>query len=150
MGVISRMMNRIRTGVFLFTLLISLPLLSAEEDLIKVDSTSSAADTIDTLKLLIEQAGYEIYSVFDHGDKKNMKQVISFGNTSMHGQIMWHDSAASLELPFKIAVHEDEMGDVTVIYRKPTALRKTYNLEACGLLDKMDRVLAELAEYAAE
>ena len=144
------MMNRIRSGILLFILLISSPLLSAEEEVVKVESTSSAVDTIDTLKLLIEQGGYEIYSVFDHGDKKTIKQVISFGSTSMHGQIMWHDPAAGLELPFKIAVHEDEMGDVTVIYRKPTSLRKTYNLEACGMLDRMNRVMAELAEYAAE
>lgn len=134
----------------ILTFLLSSPLLADEADVVKINATTTAAETVDSLKLLIEQRGYKIYSVLDHGDKKSLKQVISFGKTSDHGRIMWHDPAAGLELPLKIAVFEDEMGEVKVIYRKPTSLRNNYSVGDCRLLDELDGVMADLAKTASQ
>ncbi|MES9944207.1 MAG: DUF302 domain-containing protein [Candidatus Thiodiazotropha sp.] len=97
----------------------------------------------------LEQRRFKIFSVYDHGDKDSVKQVIAFGKTSHNSRIMWHDPAAGLELPLKIAVFQDDVG-TQVIYRKPSALRNTYSLQNCSLLDELDQVMAELAQKAAQ
>ncbi|MES9885880.1 MAG: DUF302 domain-containing protein [Candidatus Sedimenticola sp. 6PFRAG1] len=62
---------------------------------------------------------------------------------------MWHDPAAGLELPLRIAVFQDDVG-TQVIYRKPTSLRNTYSVKNCSLLDELDEVMSDLAQTAAQ
>ncbi|MET0069706.1 MAG: DUF302 domain-containing protein [Candidatus Thiodiazotropha sp.] len=145
-------MNILRTGTLLLPLLILLvssPALADDGDVIKIDTRQTAAETVESLKKLIAEKRFKIFSVHDHGDAKSVKQVIAFGKTSHNQRIMWHDPAAGLELPLKIAVFQDDVG-TQVIYRKPTSLRNTYSLQNCNLLDELDQVVAELAQKAAQ
>lgn len=145
-------MNPLRIGIFLLPLLTFFVIssaLAADGDVVKIDAKGSAAEIVDNLKKLIAQKRFKIFSVYDHGDGKTVKQVIAFGKTSHNARIMWHDPAAGLELPLKIAVFQDDVG-VQVIYRKPTSLRNTYSVQDCTLLDELEQVIAELAQKAAQ
>jgi len=123
---------------------------AADSGVVKINSKKSAMETVEKLKKLIMQQDFTIYSVHDHGDKKALKQVISFGNENHNGRIMWHDPAAGLELPLKIAIFQDDVGDTQVIYRKPTSLRNSYDVQDCRLLDELDQVMADLAKTAIQ
>lgn len=145
-------MNRLWSGIIwlpLFGLLISSPVLAADDSVVTINAKRSATETLENLKELITQKRFKIFTVYDHGDKGAVKRVIAFGKSSHNARIMWHDSAAGLELPLKIAVFQDDVG-TQVIYRKPTSLRSTYSLEDCRLLDELDQVMAELAQKAAQ
>jgi len=145
-------MNHLRSGILLFPLFILLifsPALAADDSVVKINAKSSAAKTVESLKEQIAQKRFKIISVQDYGDQKTVKQIIAFGKESHNARIMWHDSAASLELPFKIAVIQDDVG-TQVIYRKPTSLRNTYSLKNCNLLDELNQVMADLAQNAAQ
>lgn len=145
-------MNRLRTGIRLLPILIlfiSSPALAADGSVVTIEAKSSAAETLESLRKLMAQQRFKIYTVYDHGDKESVKQVIAFGKTSHNARIMWHDPAAGLELPLKIAVFQDDVG-TQVIYRKPSSLRDTYSLQDCRLLDELDQVMADLAQQAAK
>jgi uncharacterized protein (DUF302 family) len=145
-------MNRLSPRIFLLailTLFISSPALAGDGSVVKINAKSSAAETVESLKKLIEQQRFKIFTVHDHGEKGAIKQVIVFGKSNHNARIMWHDPAAALELPFKIAVIQDDVG-TRVVYRKPTSLRNTYSVENCNLLDELDGVLADLAQKAAQ
>jgi uncharacterized protein (DUF302 family) len=122
---------------------------SADESVVIINAKSSAAKTVENLKQLLTQKRFKVFSVYDHGDKGSIKQVITFGKAGHNARIMWHDPAAGLELPLKIAVFQDDIG-TQVIYRKPTSLRETYSVENCNLLDELDQVMADLAQKAAQ
>lgn len=146
-------MKCLRTGILLLpflALFIFSPALATEGDVITIDTKNSATETLESLKKLAWEKGYTIFSTYEHGDKETIKHVIAFGKVKHHARIMWHDSAAGLELPLKIAVFQDDKGGSQVIYRKPTSMRKTYGLEYCRLLDKLDRDMAELAQLATQ
>ena len=142
-------MNFLRIGILLLSLLVSLPILATDNSVVKLNAKASAEETVESLKKLIEEKRFKIFNVYDQGDKGSVKQVIAFGKASHNSRIMWHDSAAALELPLKIAVIQDDVG-TQVVYRKPTALRDTYSLDSCNLLDELDVVMAELAQQAAQ
>ena len=145
-------MNLLRRGILslsFFTLIVSAAAFAAEGDVVKIDSKGSPVETVESLKKLIAEKRFKIFSVQDHGDSKSVKQVIYFGNTNHHARIMWHDPAAGLELPLRIAVFQDDVG-TRVIYRKPTSLRNTYSVQNCTLLDELDQVMADLAAKAAQ
>ncbi|MBT2968388.1 MAG: hypothetical protein B6D72_08235 [gamma proteobacterium symbiont of Ctena orbiculata] len=145
-------MNILRTRIFLLPLLIlfiSPPLYAADTGVVTINAKNSAAEILESLKMQLEQKRFKIFSVYDHGDKGSVKQVIVFGKTNHNARIMWHDPAAGLELPLKIAVFQDDVG-TQVIYRKPSSLRNTYSLQECNLLDELDLLMAELAQKAAQ
>ncbi|MES9832538.1 MAG: hypothetical protein ABW157_00370 [Candidatus Thiodiazotropha sp. LLP2] len=135
--------------IFLLTLLVASPAFAADSSVVKIDAKNSATETVDKLKRLIAEKRFKIISVQDHGDEKTIKQVISFEKSNHNARIMWHDPAAILELPIKIAVFQDDVG-AQVIYRKPSAFRNTYSLQNCNLLDELDQVMAELAQKATQ
>lgn len=147
-------MNRMRTGILLFTLLILLlptSALAAEGDVVRIDGKKgSAVETLESLKKLVEQKGFTIISTYDLGDKDSIKQVIAFGKAKHNARILWHDPTASLELPFRMAVIQYPSGVTEVIYRKPTSLRNTYRVEKCRLLDELDGVMLEMAQQAVQ
>lgn len=117
--------------------------------MVKIDAESSAEETVESLKKLIAQKRFKVFSVYDHRDDKSVKQVIAFGKTSHNACIMWHDPAAGLEPPLKMAVFQDD-GGTQVIYRKPTSLRHIHSVDSRHPLNELDKVMAELAQKAAQ
>ena len=145
-------MSRLLRGIVLFPLLSLLmiaPAVAADGDVVKIEAKASASEIVENLKKQLAEQRFKVFSVYDHGDANSVKQVIAFGKTNQNARIMWHDPAAGLELPLKIAVFQDDVG-TRVIYRKPSSLRNTYSLEDCRLLDDLDQVLAQLAQQAAQ
>ncbi|MES9941177.1 MAG: DUF302 domain-containing protein [Candidatus Thiodiazotropha sp. 6PLUC2] len=145
-------MNHFNTRLFVIALLTPLmasPLSAADGSVIKIEVKSSATETVESLKKLITEKRFKIVSLHNHGDEKTVKQVISFEKTDHNARIMWHDPAAILELPLKIAVFQDDVS-TQVVYRKPSAFRNSYSLQNCNLLDELDLVMAELAQNASQ
>jgi uncharacterized protein (DUF302 family) len=145
-------MNRLRTGILLLPfafMFISSSALADDGDVVKINTKNSATETVKSLKHLIAEKRFKVFSVYDHGDTKSLKQVIAFGKANHNARIMWHDPSAALDLPLKMAVFQDDVG-TQVIYRKPTSLRNTYSVEDCNLLDELDQIMAELAQEAAQ
>ncbi len=145
-------MNRFLSGILsllFLTLFVSVPALAAEGDVVKINAKGSATDIVERLKKQIAEKRFKIFTVYDLGDAKSAKKVIAFGKSDHTARIMWHDPAAGLEMPLKIAVFQDDVG-TRVIYRKPTSWRNTYSVKNCNLLDELDRVMADLAQKAAQ
>ena len=49
-----------------------------------------------------------------------------------------------------MVVLQDEDEGVQVIYRQPSSLRNTYDIQHCRLLDQLDNVMAKLAQKATQ
>ncbi|MEG3638682.1 DUF302 domain-containing protein [Magnetococcus sp. PR-3] len=129
----------------------------SSDAIVKLTSNNDVATTVKKLKDQIAAKGLKLFGVIDHAAAakeigRNMapSQVVMFGKPATGMRVMWHDPAVALDLPMKVLVYQDDVGDTHIVYRKPTSLRQVYAVENCMVLDKMDGGLAMLTKNAAQ
>ena len=76
----------------------------------------------------------------------NESQIIFFGNPKIGTLMMKENIFLSLDLPLKMAVVKDNSGDVWVVYNRTNILRERYNLSDSEILEKIDKLLDNIAE----
>ena len=114
---------------------------------IKPSVTDAAKQVLNSLK----EKGFSIFADVDH--QANAKSVdlempesraIIFGNPVAGTQLMQADIAASLDLPLRLAI-VDNNGETQLIYQTTEDYTSSYQLENHPVLDKVEGLFATLA-----
>ncbi|MEX0310631.1 MAG: DUF302 domain-containing protein [Tateyamaria sp.] len=103
--------------------------MAGDNGIIRKESASGVAETMDTLQAALEGAGLTIFARVDHGagaqsvgEDIGASQLLIFGNPKLGTQAMLDDRSAGLFLPMKVLVFEDETGKTMIAYEDPAAM----------------------------
>lgn len=135
---------------FFLALLLSLAL--SADDLINIESPYTVDRSVENLKTVISQKGFQIFGIIDHkqnADAVNMPlngtTVIIFGNPVAGTKLMQENPLAGLDLPLKVLVYQDKKGITKVAFRRSESLKSIYELKNNDdILTKMSIVLSEI------
>ena len=99
-------------------------------------SSKSVAETIDSLKRVIEDRGFTVFNVIDHsgvaeraGVQMPDSKLVMFGKPAVGAAVMVVAPLAALDIPLKVLVWEDRNGAVSVSYNSPWFLSERHHLE---------------------
>ena len=100
-------------------------------------SGKSVAQTVDTLKGVIEDRGFTLFRVIDHsGTAKEVgvqmpdSKLVMVGNPTKGAAVMLAAPLAALDLPLKVLVWEDANGVVSVSYNSPGFIAERLHIES--------------------
>ncbi|MCY6382950.1 DUF302 domain-containing protein [Hoeflea prorocentri] len=109
---------------------------TAADDLMKVPSPHSVADTMDRLQQAVEAAGATVFARIDHaaggrniGMDIPANEVLIFGNPKLGTPVIRDMPAVGLDLPLRVVVVEADDGSV-LVYRSPAAMAESHGLPA--------------------
>jgi uncharacterized protein (DUF302 family) len=120
----------------------------AQNRFIKKKSASSVQETIDKLEVILKEKEIAIFSKINHfqnakdiGLEMNESQVILFGNPKIGTFMMQKNNFVSLDLPLRIAVVQDDSGNVWVIYNSTKLLTERYDFSDSTIIERVDTLL---------
>jgi uncharacterized protein (DUF302 family) len=118
-------------------------------------SPHSVNMTMSKLESAIQAKGITIFFKIDHAENARkigmtMKeaQVILFGSPKVGTTMMNENIFSSLDLPMKIAVVQDDSGEVWIFHISTNALKERYQLPDTQVLDQVELLLDTLTEQA--
>lgn len=118
-------------------------------------SAHSVAETVLTLQRLLKEKGVTLFAVIDHSgeaEKAGMSmldtKLLIFGSPKAGTPIMLASPSAALDLPLKILVSEDGLGDVWLSYNSPDYLQARHGfpkelLGSIAVVETLARVAGE-------
>ncbi|MHA2123091.1 MAG: DUF302 domain-containing protein [Promethearchaeota archaeon] len=122
--------------------------MSAQNRFVKKKSGYSVQETIDKLEVILKEKEIAIFTKINHyqnakdiGLEMNESQVILFGNPKIGTLMMQKNNFVSLDLPLKIAVVQDDSGNVWVIYNNTKLLTERYDFSDSAIMEKVDTLL---------
>lgn len=125
-------------------------------DRVRTISLDDVQTTMDRLETLVLERGLELHGRVNLGRDANKAgvsladaQILLFGNPNTLGLVMSHDIQSGLELPLRMLVYTGDDGNTWVQYREPLSMRQEYRLNKCTAMEDLSRLMAELAEAAA-
>jgi uncharacterized protein (DUF302 family) len=124
---------------------------------IKKKSAFSVQETMDKVETTLKDRSITVFAKIDHlknaldvGMRMNEAQVIYFGNPAIGTILMQKNVFLALELPLRIAVIEDDVSDVWVVYNKMSELRARYALQDSDIFTKVDNLLDAVTDLATK
>lgn len=124
---------------------------------IKKKSAFSVQETMDKLETMLKDRSIAVFAKIDHlknaidvGMRMNEAQVIYFGNPAIGTVLMQENVFLALELPLRIAVVEDDVGDVWVVFSRMSVLRARYALQDSDIFTKVDNLLDAVTDLATK
>ena len=124
-------------------------------DIVTKSSPYSVADTMDRFESIVKDKGLGVFARIDHRQNANEAemdmneaQVLIFGNPVAGTAIMKQDAAAALDLPMRVAVYEDKVGEVHIAYHAPDGLAVSYDLKDNAVLPQLTDALNKLTSAA--
>ena len=107
----------------------------AVDGLVTVQAAASVDETVSLLQSAIQDRGLTVLSTVNHaanaqgvGQDLRPTQLIIFGNPNLGTQLMQNQQSVGIDLPQKILVWEDEVGQVNASYNDPQYLQNRHNL----------------------
>ena len=120
----------------------------AQNRFIKKKSASSVQETIEKLEAILTEKEIAVFAKVNHfrnakdiGLEMNESQVILFGNPKIGTLMMQKNNFVSLDLPLKIAVVQDDSGNVWVIYNSTKILTERYDFSDSAIIERVDMLL---------
>lgn len=124
---------------------------------IKKKSAFSVQETMDKLESTLKDRGITVFAKINHYNnaldvdmRMNEAQVIYFGNPAIGTVLMQENVFLALDLPLRIAVVEDDVGDVWAVYNQMSALKERYALQDSKVLTKVDNLLNAVTDLATK
>jgi uncharacterized protein (DUF302 family) len=103
--------------------------------LMQVASKHSVDETVQRLKMILEERGLQVFSVIDHSgeaEKVGMKmrptKVLIFGSPKGGTPLMLAAPTVAIDLPLKALIAEDGSGKVWVTYNSPEYLQQRHGI----------------------
>ncbi len=119
----------------------------------KVRSPFDAVESVKRLEQVLKTKGMSVFAKFNHQAnaqavdmKMSFSQVLVFGNPKVGTLLMQKNPALALDLPLRIAVWENEKGEVYLSYPRIKEVARAYGLEANPIIEKMNNLLDKLVE----
>jgi uncharacterized protein (DUF302 family) len=133
------------------------PAMAHDSGLISLRSAHDFATTVARLQQHLRSKGMQLFAEVDHAagaDKVDMKlrptQVLMFGNPAIGTPLMQCSQTVAIDLPQKMLVWEDAVGDVWLAYNSPDFLRWRHSIDGCDeVLAKVSNALSSFARTAA-
>lgn len=124
-------------------------------DIVTKTSPYSVAETMDRFESIVKEKGLGVFARIDHqqnakaaGMDMNEAQVLIFGNPKAGTALMQQDVAAALDLPMRVAVYADKVGEVHIAYHAPDGLAARYDLKDSKVLPQLTDALNKLTSAA--
>lgn len=121
----------------------ALPVNASAEEVLKIQSAYSFADTLARVKTALESKGMTIFAMIDHraaaqSVKLEMPQttVLIFGNPKGGTPLMLAAPDFALELPLRVLIREGEEGKTFVTMNPAASLEGKHGLSA-GMTEKL-------------
>ena len=153
-------MRRVQTA--LAATVLGLALLTAPamagDDLIRIKSPHSVAETLDNLAAAIKGAGAAVFGRINHAGSAHGigmefpdNEVLVFGNPKIGSPAIRDAPTMGLDLPLKAMAFEDADGQVWLVYRNPADAGGAHGLPADHpSIKKMTGALAKLTAAAVK
>lgn len=126
---------------------------AAAEGLVAVRSPHSVAATMDRVEAQAKQRGLNVFARIDHaagaakiGKTLRPTQVIIFGNPQGGTPFMECAQTVGIDLPLKVLVWEDGMGQVWLGYNDPGFIAKRHDAENCSAVTNLNKALQGLSK----
>ncbi len=123
----------------------------AQNRFIKKKSASSVQETIDKLEAILTEKEIAVFAKVNHfqnakdiGLEMNESQIILFGNPKIGTLMMQKNNFVSLDLPLKIAVVQDDSGNVWAIYNSAKILTERYDFLDSAIIERVDILLDKI------
>lgn len=144
------MIKFISLGVIMFTASFAV---SAEESVIKYESSYSVKETANRFESIAESKGFTLFTRVDHQKNAasvNMDlrptEVIIFGNPKVGTLLMQCAQDVAIDLPQKVLITEDVNQKVWLSYNNPSYLKERHNMKGCdAVIGKVSTILNKLA-----
>ena len=108
----------------------------SSDGVISKTSPESVAQTIDGLRRVMADRGFNVFNVIDHsgvaeraGVQMPDSKLVMFGKPAVGATVMVAVPTAALDIPLKVLVWEDENGAVSVSYISPDFMAERHHLE---------------------
>ncbi len=128
-----------------------------KSDLKQKKSNYSVHETLDKLEVVLREKRITLFTTIDHSQNAkdidlnlNESVVVLFGNPHVGTLIMQENIFASLDLPLRIAIVQDDLGDVWVAYNTMHVLKEKYQLSNTDILAKVDALLESLTDQVTQ
>jgi uncharacterized protein (DUF302 family) len=129
---------------------------SYAEDLVTKPSPHTVAMTMDKLVAAVESAGAKVFARVDHaagassvGMELRPTQLLIFGNPKLGTPALQAGQTSGLDLPLRVVVYRDKIGQVFLAYHKPSELSIDHGIPAdAEVLKKMAGALDKLTKKA--
>lgn len=129
---------------------------AAGDDLVRVESPHSVAETADRLAAAVEEAGATVFGRIPHsaaaadvGFEIPDSVLVIFGNPKMGSPVIEAAPTAGLDLPVRVVIFDDG-GQTVLVYRDPQALAAAHGVPGDHeAIAKMTGALEKLTAAAA-
>ncbi|MEA3242358.1 MAG: DUF302 domain-containing protein [Pseudomonadota bacterium] len=145
-----------RVLFLLLATLLYLPLVNADNGLIKAKSPYTVDETLDRFEAAVTNKGMTIFTRIDHaaGAAKVGKElpptvVLVFGNPAIGSLLMQSKQTVAIDLPLKLLVWEDDSGQVWITYNDPDYLVKRHAItDRAPVVEKMRKAMSDFTAAA--
>ncbi len=124
----------------------------AADGLVALQSSYSAAETMDRFEAIAKKKGLNIFARINHaagaakiGKTLRPTEVLIFGNAQGGTPFMECSQTVGIDLPLKVLVWQDASGQVWLGYNDPVYLAKRHEVESCPVAAKLNKALAGLS-----
>ena len=146
------------THLLFAMLMLMVSVARADNGLINVESSFTAAETADRFVKAAEQAGLKIFARIDHAAGAasvdmtlRPTQLIIFGSPKVGTALLTSDQRAGIDLPLKALAWQDAEGKVWLSYNSPDYLfsrfgigdREAVKAKVGAALDKLSRAATQ-------
>jgi uncharacterized protein (DUF302 family) len=142
-------------AVFLSLLLAGAMPAWAIDGFVAIKSPLAAKATMDRYEAIAKQRGLLVFARVDHaagaekiGKTLRPTEVLIFGNPQGGTPFMECAQSVGIDLPLKVLVWQDAVGQVWLGYNDPAFLAKRHDAAQCPAVDGLSKALAGLAQAA--
>lgn len=128
---------------------------AAPEGLVVLRSPLSAKETMDRFDDAARARGLTIFARIDHAAgaasaslRLRPTEVLIFGNAQGGTPLMNCAQTVAIDLPLKLLVWQDAVGQVWLGYNDPTWLAARHGADGCTAVGSLSKVMSALAESA--
>lgn len=125
--------------------------------MIETESKHNVTNTMDKLETVIADKGINVVARVNHakaakkvGMDLRPTETLIFGNPLLGTPLMQSSQSASMDLPLRVAVWEDESGKIKIGYHDPAIVASSHGINNQGeIVAKMTAALEGLVSAAS-
>ncbi|MDY0189203.1 MAG: DUF302 domain-containing protein [Desulfuromonas sp.] len=127
----------------------------AADGLVALKSSYCANETMNRFEAIAKKKGLHIFARINHaaaaaqiGETLRPTELLIFGNPQGGTPFMQCSQSVAIDLPLKVLVWQDAVGQVWLGYNDPAYLAKRHEVENCPVVAKLQQALAAMSRAA--